>query len=250
MSPGSRPIVRLALPARMRTSPKTSNSAPTKTSMRPRSPMALAYSSDKSLPRRPLLRNHSARNAVAGVTGRIGLHVVRFGVNHDGRATVGKERIGFAAISQHDVFILDGCLRHSIGFDGKVRHVAGVMSVGIVETVLLAGGIEMPAGRLEVRWITLWVLVEMYGVLPWRQVFEVQFHFHTLLLGLNGCGPDAVALGVLQLDGLLGDRLGLCKSSGSANSECRTNYEQANYELVFHSLRVVPRNRWSGHVSG
>ena len=100
--------------------------------------------------------------------------------------------------AEHDVLILHRRLRGAVRFDREIRHVAGVVAIGVIEPVLLAGGIEVPAGRLEVGRIAHGVLVEVHRMFAGRQVLERQLHFHALSLGDNGCGPDAVTFSILQ----------------------------------------------------
>jgi hypothetical protein len=67
----------------------------------------------------------------------------------------------------------------SIGFalsiDHEVAHIPGVVAFWIIESVLLAFGIEMRTGGLEVWRIALGILVEVDGVLAGRQIMKIEF---------------------------------------------------------------------------
>jgi hypothetical protein len=122
--------------------------------------------------RTELLRYYAAGDAVAGVSGGIGLHVVSFGVDDDGGASIGEQRV--RPLAEGYVFVLDAGVRFSLRIDGKVQHIAGVMAFRIVESMLFAVGIKVRAGRLEIGSITLWVLMKVDGVLAGRQIMEMQ----------------------------------------------------------------------------
>jgi len=124
------------------------------------------------VPARKLLRDYAAGDAVAGVAGGIGLHVVGFGVDDDRGAAVAEE--GMRAVAESYVFVLQGRVGFAFHVDGEVQHVAGVVAFGIIESVLLAIGIEMRAGGFEVGRIALRVLVEVDGVLAGRQVVKMK----------------------------------------------------------------------------
>src|ERR1039458_10721174 len=102
------------------------------------------------------------------------------------------------------------------------------MALGILQPVLFAAGIEMGAGGLEVRWVALRFLVEMDGMFVRRQVFQRQLYFHTLSFGNHGCGSDAVALGVFQFNGLLGDRFVLRKGASAAKDRKSTRLNSSH----------------------
>ena len=79
------------------------------------------------------------------------------------------------AVFQGDVLIFQMNFGLALGVDGEVLHIASVVAVGIVETVLLALRIEMSAGRFEVRPLALRDLVEMDGMLSGREVVQMEF---------------------------------------------------------------------------
>ena len=71
-----------------------------------------------------LLRNRSAGDPIARITCRIGLHIVGFGMDDQGRPAVAEHRMIVAA----EIYILvrDGHLGRAIRPNHKIRHVAGV----------------------------------------------------------------------------------------------------------------------------
>jgi len=149
----------------------------------------------------PLRRDQAAGDAVAGVAGGVGLHVVGLGVDHEGYAAIAEKRVRVGA--EGDIVIDDGRLGRAGAADGEVGHVAGVMAVGIFEAVLFAVGVEMRSGGLEVRCIAFGVLMEMQRVLAGRQVLQVELDRHAGLCGLQRGGADALAFGVLEFDNAL-----------------------------------------------
>ena len=116
-----------------------------------------------------LLCDHAAGDAVAGVARGIGLHVVGFGVNDDRGAAVAEQRVG--AVAEGDVFIFQRHVCVAFHVDDDVFHVAGVVAFGTLQSVLLAVGIEMRAGRFEIGSVALGVLMEVDAVLAgWKIV--------------------------------------------------------------------------------
>src|SRR6476659_6427395 len=89
------------------------------------------------------------------------------------RTAVREERVG--AIAHVHTHICYGRVRHALGIDREVHHVAGVWSFRILCAVHLAVGIEMRTGGLECWTFTLRHLVKMYPVLTRRQVLQSQF---------------------------------------------------------------------------
>src|ERR1019366_5851761 len=147
------------------------------------------------LPRTSLLGDYGAGDAVTRVAGRIGLHVVSLGVNHQRSAAVGEQGVGFAAGSQHDRVILYRGLRGAVGLHREIGHVPGMMAAGIEHAVLLVVRIEMRTGRLEVGRIALGVLMEVQRVLAGRQVLYVELDFDAFARRVDSSRADAIALG-------------------------------------------------------
>jgi hypothetical protein len=145
-----------------------------------------------------LLCDHAAGDAVSGVAGGVGLHIVGFGVDHDGGAAVAEQRVG--AFAEGDVIILQHCLSVSFSVDGEVLHVTGVVAFGIIESVLLAFWIEMRSGRFEVGSVALGVLVEVDGVLAGRQIVKHQLEADARGVRHNDDRSDVFALSVLKVD--------------------------------------------------
>ena len=59
--------------------------------------------------------------------------------------------------------------------------------------VVLAGGIEVATSGREVRWIALWVLVDVGGVLAGRKVLELELDFDILAGGGEGGGAGVLS---------------------------------------------------------
>src|ERR1700735_1685762 len=72
-------------------------------------------------------------------------------------------------------------------------HVAVVVSHGVLVPVVLAIGVEVSAGTLEVGCITGRILVDMHGMESKFEVFQFDFYFHALLHGLEGCRAGVLA---------------------------------------------------------
>ena len=72
------------------------------------------------------------------------------------------------------------------GVDGEVQHVAGVMAFGILESVLLAVGVEVRARGFEVGGIALGVLVEVDAVFAGREIVELELEAYARSLRLTG----------------------------------------------------------------
>lgn len=153
------------------------------------------------LPRRfliDLLRYYTAGDAVAGVSGGIGLHVVSFGVDDDCGAAVGEERVG--AVGEGYVFALDARVRFSFRIDGEVQHVAGVVAFGIFKSMLFAIGIEVRTGRLEIGCIALWVLMKVDGVLAEGKIVQLQLERDTCAFWRQSDGANVFPLRILEFN--------------------------------------------------
>src|SRR5271170_4182560 len=124
-----------------------------------------------------LLCDYAAGYAVAGVAGGIGLHVVGFCVDDDRRAAVAEERV--RAVAQGYVGVLEGSIGFAVGADGQVQHVAGVMAFGVLQSVLLAVGIEVRACGFKIGSIALGVLVDVDAVLAGREVVKSKLEADT-----------------------------------------------------------------------
>jgi len=148
--------------------------------------------------RSDLLRYNAAGDAVTGVSGGIGLHVVSFGMDDDCGTSVGEERV--RTLGEGHVFVLDGGVRFSFRIDGEVQHIAGVVAFRTLESMLFAVGIEVRAGRLEIGSIAFWVLMKVDGVLAKRKIVQLQLEGDTGSFWRKGDGADVFPLGILELD--------------------------------------------------
>ena len=145
-----------------------------------------------------LLRDCAAGDAVSGVAGGIGLHVISLGVDDDGGAAVAEKRVG--AVAEGNVVVFESGVGFAFHVDDEVLHVAGVVAFGIVEAVPFIVGIEMRAGGFEIGRIALGVLVEVDGVLAGRKIVQVKLEADAWSLLRDGDGADGLALGVLEFD--------------------------------------------------
>jgi len=74
-----------------------------------------------------LLCDYAAGDAVAGIAGGIGLHVIAFGVDYDRSAAVAEERV--RTVAEGYVGVLEGSICLAVGVNGQVQHISGVMAV-------------------------------------------------------------------------------------------------------------------------
>ena len=105
------------------------------------------------------------------------------------------------AVAEGEIAHCKPHLRVALRIDCDVSHVAGVMAFGIIESVLLAVGIEVRACGFEVRAIAFRILMKVNPVFTGRQTmqFEVDPEKMVGLLPKNG-PTNAVALGILKFD--------------------------------------------------
>src|SRR5207247_4804404 len=76
----------------------------------------------------------------------------------------------------------------------------GVVAFGILQSVLFIIGIEMRAGRLEIGWIALRILVDVDGMFSRWQIVQVEPDHHALFALIHNRRTYALALRVLQFD--------------------------------------------------
>src|SRR5260370_3474873 len=93
-------------------------------------------------------------------------------MHYQRRAATGKYRV--RTITQRYARSDDRGLGFAFGVGGKVGYVARVRTFRVLQSMLFAIRIEVRAGRLEVRHITLCILVNVDGVLARREVVQVQ----------------------------------------------------------------------------
>src|ERR1700689_1788714 len=111
----------------------------------------------------PLFADHAAGDAGAGVACRVRLHVVGLFMNHERGSTIGED--GVIAIAHVDAGVGDGRLGLTLGVDGEVGHITGVMSFGIVQAMFLPLGIKVRTGGGEFGGLAFGVLMDMDRVL-------------------------------------------------------------------------------------
>src|SRR6266404_9933071 len=116
----------------------------------------------RSMPAQRLLLNYAAGDAVAGVARGVGLLVVGLRVDHKRCSAVAEQRM--AVFAERHVFILCFEMRFAIRPHGEVGVVASMVALGILQSMLLAIGIEVGSRGLEVRGIALRVLMKVDGM--------------------------------------------------------------------------------------
>ena len=122
----------------------------------------------------------AAGDSVAGVAGWIGFHVVGFCVDDERRAPIAEKRV--SVVAEVNVLVGEADFGFSVGANGEVGHVAGMVTIGIVEAVLFAVRIKMRTCGFKVRPFALRVLMEMDSVLARREIFEVELQADTTAL--------------------------------------------------------------------
>jgi hypothetical protein len=164
-----------------------------------------------------LFRDHTAGDPVASIPCRIGLHVIRLGVNHQCRSAIAEQ--GVAVVAESDVLVHYPELGCALGAYVEVVHVAGMVAFGILQAMLLALGIEVRSGRLEIRRVALRLLMKVQRMLPRGQAVEAELHGHARRCSLarQHCCPYALALSVFQCDRGLGRG---CERQGGKQTEC------------------------------
>src|SRR5271169_5302457 len=77
--------------------------------------------------------NDSAGDAITGVAGGVGLHVIELFVDDDGGSAIGKDTVGGGGI-EREVVDLEACLADVTFADRDVlRKIAGVVAHGILK---------------------------------------------------------------------------------------------------------------------
>ncbi len=103
---------------------------------------------------------------------------------------------GMRAGDKTHVFVDDHKLGLAFLVDGEIVHVARVRAVGILQAVLLAVGVEVRAGGLEIGRVALCILVDMDSVLPWGKLLEIELDLDAFGCRFEGGCSDALAFGI------------------------------------------------------
>jgi len=130
---------------------------------------------------RALLRDHPAGHSRPGITGRIALHIIGHGMYNKRSPTPRENRMG--VVTHGDARRDHGGLCSSIRRHSKVRHVAGMWTLRVHQTMVLHVRIEVPAGRGKSRAFALRGAVNVNGVFAWRQILQVEIDFYALRRG-------------------------------------------------------------------
>ena len=119
-----------------------------------------------------LLCDRAASDAISRIAGRIGLHVISFGVNHQCGSAIAEERVA-AAVEIH-VLIQNCSFGAAVTINSEVVHITGVMTFGVHEAVLLVIRIKVRTNRLEIGRRAGRVLMKVDGVLARRKAMQVK----------------------------------------------------------------------------
>src|SRR5579863_10738700 len=120
-------------------------------------------------------------------------------MDHQRRPPIAEHRVLVFSRAQVHIAIADACLDRAVRTHGEVRHVAGMMTIRTLQSMLFPIRIEVRPRRLEVRSIAFCILVNVDGMLARRQVLHVELDIHSRSSGLNHGGTRAFARAVLEL---------------------------------------------------
>src|ERR1700704_3647746 len=81
-----------------------------------------------------------------------------------------------AVFAERDVFILCFEMGFAVCADREIGIVTIVVAFGILQSMLLAIGIEVRSRGLEVRGVALRVLMKVDGMHAGGQILEIEFH--------------------------------------------------------------------------
>jgi hypothetical protein len=179
---------------------------------------------------RELFRDDTTGYTITSIPRRITLQVVGLSVNHQGRSAVAER--GVAVRAQIHAFVHDHQIRFPLGIHGEIVHVTGVGTVGILEAVLLAVGVEMGASRFEIRRFALGILVDVNGVFAGWQVLQVQLDLDAFTSGLERRCPYTFAFGVLKNDAIL---LARHQPRGTGRGEKKDSRDSSD----FHNSPII-----------
>jgi len=125
------------------------------------------------------------------------------------RSTIAEERVAVRSISHKGIGVCQLLGRLAVFIDGKVHHVAGVVSLMILEAMLFSIRIQVRARGLEIGTVALGVLMKVDGVCARRQVVQLKFKAYARTLRSGAAfhyqhRAHALALGIFHLDHRLG----------------------------------------------
>src|SRR5829696_4107800 len=135
-----------------------------------------------------LLSDRPASDPAAGVSRRIGLHVISLLMNDQRRAAIREERV--CTIAHVHLHVVQRSLGSSVTTYREVVHIAGVWPIRVLHAVLFVVGIEMIARRFEARTFAVGHLMKVDGGLARRQVLQIQFDADALACIAQGSGAD------------------------------------------------------------
>src|SRR5690606_19283908 len=119
-------------------------------------------------------------------------------MDHQRRPVV-VQQIALFAFGQRDHVIGDVDGKAAVRIGSLVAHIAGVRTVGIVKAVLISGGVEMAAGRLEAGAdVAVAGLVDMEAMLSGRDALDGSGNGDTVGATGEREGAELLLLGVYE----------------------------------------------------
>src|ERR1700694_3948317 len=105
-----------------------------------------------------------------------------------------------AVFAERHVFILSFEMRFAVRPNREIGIVAVMVAFGILQSILLAIGIEMGSRGLEVRGIALRVLMKVDGVYAGGQILEIEIHSDSGGGFPQNRSTHSLALGILKVN--------------------------------------------------
>src|ERR1700730_3383447 len=109
-----------------------------------------------------------------------------------------------AVFAERDILILSFETRFAVRADCEIGIVAVVVAFGILQSMLLAIGIEMGSRGLEVRSIALRVLMKVDGMYAGWKILEIEFHSDSRGGFPQNRSTHSLAVGILKVNHSLG----------------------------------------------
>src|ERR1700686_1361271 len=126
------------------------------------------------------------------------------------------------ALFESDVFVIEMGARFAIGTNGEVLHIASMVALRTLETVLFVLWIEVSTGRFEVGAFAFGNLMEVDGMYSWREIVELEFECDAGSLIPEDDVADRFALSIFEFDFGLGRAAGWKSEQREEQSEGKT----------------------------
>ena len=105
--------------------------------------------------------------------------------------------------TQCDIFTHQAGLGRAVCLDRKILQITCVMPLWVVKAMLLALGVEVRPGRLEIWRFARRILMEVSDMFSGRKALQIQRDFDARALVHDRSGSDRLTLGVFNIDNLL-----------------------------------------------